>query len=941
MKRLPPLLHNPRLRAAVASLMLLAAITGAARAAGPGLHGCVFSLGEKGRLTGVVPGANLDFTNQAGVQVASTTSGPDGYYKIDLAPGTYFFKITAPGYKDEDSGRGLTLVRSEGYAVHNFSLVKGTSDPQRKPPALPAVKIGDLQGRVFERMADGREVGLPHATVSLRMIDGGRKLSRVITRGPDESGAQGGQYKVILPAGSWRASAAAPGYEPVADPEPIVIQPDETATRDFELKRTTPEPATDQGVRGKITFYPPPPAGQKTPDVKVWVLSPGEKRADAKPLTPQRDNTYSCERNAGPCRVLAAADGYRSATSRPQVVFPGRYTVVDLVLTAKTPPAPTPPEPPKKEHPPVPPPEPAKLVLHGEIYEQSARDTTPRPLAGASVLVRGPNQPLSQALRATSDQQGKVRFELPAAGPYTMMAQKPGYEPGGTRLQVAAGAEQTAKVTLRKKSADVVTPVEPPKEPDLVTVQGFVLTPAARSPTGYTRVPHAKTTWTPAAGGGAKTAAADGRGELSVALPPGTYDVFVQGPEGFQDAKKQVVIREPMRRQTFILERTGKTVGPYPPPPPTPPIGPVKPSPERPEKPPVPAIATLNVHVQGYDSNGHPRPLADAEVTIFRRQQRVTSGRTDAQGRISFQISPGLCGIVAGAGGYEKGRKLVTVRPGETTEEICLDIHWVTGPKPSPDKPPEKEPPEPKPTAPATLHVRVLERVATNVTRPVAGASILIGQRRERAASGRSDAQGNATFELRPGPCAIMVSRDGFVPAREQATLRPGPTTQEVYIRRASRSSGDEPRPKEDQPGPDGPHRKVRPERQETPFAVQVFGGSAGHERGTGLQTKPLAGAQVRILDAGRPIASGTTDGAGRFTGRLKPGSYQVHVAHPDYQPREQPFPLGDSPATTRLLLRPKTPATATAPPRPDETPRPGPTPAGKKYSPPFRRPPR
>jgi len=170
---------------AVAVLLLLAVGAQPLQAAGPGVSGRVFALDDTGLITGIVPGAAIEFKDQAGRSAARLTADKNGYYQTELPPGIYVFKVHADGFKDEDAGRAITLKRSDGYAVHNFSLSKGKTDPKHKPVPVPPVEIGTLQGRVLEKTADGKLLGIPGARVALRNPKGSPQLTEVVARGPD------------------------------------------------------------------------------------------------------------------------------------------------------------------------------------------------------------------------------------------------------------------------------------------------------------------------------------------------------------------------------------------------------------------------------------------------------------------------------------------------------------------------------------------------------------------------------------------------------------------------------------------------------------------------------------------------------------------------------------------------------------------------------------
>ena len=80
------------------SMVVVLAHVEVGAAAGPGLHGRVLGLDDDGRYVGVVAGAKIDFKGQGGAAAAQTTSGANGYYRVDLPAGVYTYKIEAEGY---------------------------------------------------------------------------------------------------------------------------------------------------------------------------------------------------------------------------------------------------------------------------------------------------------------------------------------------------------------------------------------------------------------------------------------------------------------------------------------------------------------------------------------------------------------------------------------------------------------------------------------------------------------------------------------------------------------------------------------------------------------------------------------------------------------------------------------------------------------------------
>jgi len=96
-------------------------------ATGPGVHGRVFGHNEKGAFLEMVQGATIVFQNPPGVKIAQCKSDQNGYYKVDLPQGEYYYRIEAANYRTEDNGRGMRLEQTDGYAILNLSLTQCSS----------------------------------------------------------------------------------------------------------------------------------------------------------------------------------------------------------------------------------------------------------------------------------------------------------------------------------------------------------------------------------------------------------------------------------------------------------------------------------------------------------------------------------------------------------------------------------------------------------------------------------------------------------------------------------------------------------------------------------------------------------------------------------------------------------------------------------------------
>ena len=293
--------------------ILSSLIAGTAAGAGPGVHGRVFALDENGQTTGAVSGAKIEFRSAGGTAQTPVTSGPNGYYRVDLPPGQYTYKVTAAGFRDEDQGRGIVLQLSDGYAVYNFSLTKGKNPKDRTPPEPPVVASGQLQGQVLEQTPQGEQTGIPGARITLRREGGGRELVRVTSQRAPRPDKPVGFYGVELPAGSYRASVAAPGFDTLVDPQPIGIVAGQTTERNFVLKRSAAEPPSDQGIRGAVRLGEPRPAGKPVPQIRVQIIPIGPGAPAGPPLTPDAQGQYSRSLAEGRYRVLAQAEGFRPA----------------------------------------------------------------------------------------------------------------------------------------------------------------------------------------------------------------------------------------------------------------------------------------------------------------------------------------------------------------------------------------------------------------------------------------------------------------------------------------------------------------------------------------------------------------------------------------------------------------------------------------------------
>ena len=282
--------------------------------------------------------------------------------------------------------------------------------------------IGKLQGRVLEKTGDGKLVGIPGATVSLRG-SGSRGLLTAITD-RQTGGDAAGHYEITLAAGTWRASASAPGFPP-AEPATIDIPADQTATHDFILTRKLPPPiAGAQGIRGTVRVRGEKGASNALPPLKITIAAADASANSTEPST-DGQGRYSQDLRPGTYQVTAEAPGYVTARSGPKAVFATKYTIVDLTLT--------------------PSPINVPVTFEGVVYQQTGEDeSTKRPLPRAAVEVRrqgGTANPVQEQC----DEQGRVQMTIPGGlGDYQATARMSGYRPQSVRILVRDPSEHHA-----------------------------------------------------------------------------------------------------------------------------------------------------------------------------------------------------------------------------------------------------------------------------------------------------------------------------------------------------------------------------------------------------------------------------------------------------------------------------------------------------------------
>ena len=134
------------------------------------------------------------------------------------------------------------------------------------------------------------------------------------------------------------------------------------------------------------------------------------------------------------------------------------------------------------------------------------------------------------------------------------------------------------------------------------------------------------------------------------------------------------------------------------------------------------------------------------------------------------------------------------------------------------------------------------------------------------------------TFTLAAGSHEIRTSHPDYETDAAVVMLKQGVTNQHIYLKR----TGAPPEP-----------------------LVTLTAQIGGPDPQGGNQVVLLKGARVRVTQGGRQIVSGSTDGNGLFTARLKPGHYEINAAHSSYLPGKETVILSGANVHHRMLLKP------------------------------------
>ncbi len=830
--------------ATLAGIVLLAAIASFAGAGmRSGSHGRVFGLDQNGRPVGPVSGARIELRDQTGQLVAETTSADAGYYRLDVGPRRYTYRVTAAGFRDEDAGRGIVLERSDGYAVFNFSLTRGENDPNRKPPEISTSDVGDLLGRVLYKNDKGKLVGLPGAHVSLVGPNGKRALTQLVTRAQDRKTGRGaGGYNDTLAVGEWRASVAANGFETLVEQPPLEIVAAQPTIHDFVLKRERLPKIRDQGITVRVTVDDPKTDANALPKPQVYVMAMPTAADPGKPLIGDDSGLYQRDLPEGLYRVVAIAEGYVPVRSSPTDVLRGKYSLVDLRIGRKL----------NRK-----PPEDVDAQGIRGVVKILDPLASPAKLTAALATVKvyiAPDPSSSPLANPKSlDRQGRFEKALPP-GRYKVVALAKGFRPASVVSRTLPGQYADVELTLRRK-VDSKLPSDP-----LVfdaTVVEQIADSETRRPLAdaavFLRGPNESLS-------DAARAMTDSRGKVQFKVSEAGEYIVLARKSNYAPGGARVTIRGGGRNRLEItLVRRESEKMPV-----------VRDPAEKPSDKPTgkPADRPTNgiVTVRGFvvtDVAGRRMAVPDARLSWTTAGGQTLPSVTVAQrGQFAITLKPGNYAVtVQPPAGFNGEGRHVRVAAG------MQPLYFVLTRQAS------------KPITPALarLEVRVLESATRGVPRPVSGATVSIFQRNRAIATERSNTLGIVSLSLKPGQYEIRTAHTGFTSERGILQINSDPVRRDIYLRRVAR-----------QP-------------VLATLNVQVGGTSP---RG-GNRVTLLRGARVTITQNGLPVTSGMTDVGGGFRARLKPGNYDVVASYLAYETGRSRVTLRGPMTNHRVLLNP------------------------------------
>jgi hypothetical protein len=826
----------------------------------PGVHGRVLETDNRGRMVGPVSDARVEFLDESGSVTASASSGSNGYYKASLIPGRYTYRVTATGFRDEDSARGIEHAMADGYSVQTFTLVRGENENRKKTkPTL--VPVGILYGKVRFRTTSGELKPVKTAQIQLRRI-GQSDLRQY----PSSSRPSAGSYGCTLPAGRWQIVVDAPGFERLTITQPIEVVSGTKTRQDFLLKPMAPESPKNQGIRTIAVLR-----GKHKPNSEQVMLVIDAEKAPPphrRTRTVTSGSHFRQDLPSGLYRLAAVAKGYRPAFSHSVLVNESGYANVRLDLwPAERPQEPTPTfEAPEKAD--------AELAITVKLANATTREI--RPLSGVDVRLQRMKQndietPAAPAVKRSSNRQGMARFENIEPGKYHVLASHGQHAAREIMVDVKGGPNR-ASILLRSERR-IVPDLPPPTERDAEPERREEHEPPRKPAYGY--VVYRDDSGTARGVSGASLviesnpsgAVVSGNlGRFEVALPDGYYRITPRPSERFEGATQRIEIRNRALMDYVYLKRIARTVATVPS--------------RRPN--PTPAVTGLWLTV--YDANDPAKSLTQTRVSIAGPAAARTADYSPELKLYQASLPPGVYQVRLSHPGYQPVTVRVAVSRDRLTEK-SVGLQRMRFDNPSPT------------VSGALLTARVFGVGGQYHKRPLSGVHVTLSQLGHSKFSGNTGHDGSVVAKVPAGLYQIDIRRPGLSPVSKIVSVV-GSTAKTFYMQSTTTATPNSPPIKwsfgRSAAGAFPPHG------QGGGAVLSVRVQSSGGEFGT----LSLPGARVKITQLGRVFYNGMTSGSGTTTAKLPAaGLYQVDVQRSGYKPASQIVAVGASSSVTITML--------------------------------------
>jgi hypothetical protein len=555
----------------------------------------------------------------------------------------------------------------------------------------------------------------------------------------------------------------------------------------------------------------------------------------------------------GDYQVSAAADGFRLLRPAAADVLPGTYDYVKLVLISETSRQPT------------------EQTFVATVLRETAQGRTPA--RGAEVMIRPNGRPLSEALRAVADADGRVTFRIAQPGDYAALARSEGYQPAGRAVVVRTGETATAELVLKQSQATTPEQDRPESRPettpgDRPLVQSFPYKSfvVCREGNRVVGVPGARLTFTQS-GQERQVAMSANRGEFSVTLAEGNCAVQVKSPEGFEDATQNLLVRRNAQAEYIYVTRSPSE----------------RPTPSR------------DVPLQGYVVERSPKSstgyagLKDFQLVW---QPRTTAGRravlqSGDLGRFSMELPADTydVDIKPAIAGFNALRQTVRVEAGMRATYFIMER------TPNSRDPGDLQVPPQRMKVEGNVVARSLQ--SRQGMTAVPGATLSFTPSAGQTQTVTSDGRGHFELSLAMGAYRVRIQGPrGFAGKTESLNVQAGLGPQRYVLEREQAGSQGGTEGASDDPATDRPANAT--------LTVRVA------ERAK-AGTRILAGAEVSVMSRNRKVATSRTDKQGAATMQVPPGEYDVTVTLSGYEAGRQRVVVTPKGGSATILLTRKT----------------------------------